>query len=106
MNDYKFIKLEKSTNPKKKYMVIFENIKTKRTKTIHFGQAGAEDYTMHKDPQRMELYIKRHSGMGEDWTDSGIMTAGWWSRWLLWSKPSFKDALKLVMSKLKKSNYL
>jgi hypothetical protein len=34
------------------------------------------------------------------------MTAGWWSRWLLWSKPSFKDALKLVMSKLKKSNYL
>lgn len=104
--DYKFIKLEKSTKPEKKFMVVFENRKTGRTKTIHFGASKYEDYTMHKDPERMQLYIKRHSGMGEDWNDSGIMTSGWWSRWLLWSKPSFGDALKLVMSKLKKSGYL
>jgi hypothetical protein len=103
MSEYKFIKLEKSSKADKKYMAIFQNRKTGRNKTVHFGAQGMEDYTIHKDPARMELYIKRHSGMSEDWNNP--MTAGWWSRWLLWSKPNFKDALKLVMSKLKKAGY-
>ena len=28
--------------------------------TIHFGQAGASDYTTHKEPYRKERYIDRH----------------------------------------------
>jgi hypothetical protein len=106
MSEYKFVSLKKSDKEDKKYMVTFENRKTKRTKTIYFGAAGMEDYTIHKDKARKENYLKRHKGMGEDWSDSGIMTAGYWSRWLLWSKPDFKDALKLVMGKLKKAGYL
>jgi len=101
---YKFIELKKSNRSDKKYMAIFQNRKTGRNKTIHFGASGMEDYTIHKDKARMENYIKRHGGMGEDW--SNPVSAGWWSRWLLWSKPEFKDALKLVMSKLKKGGYL
>lgn len=106
MVNYKFVKVTKSDKKDKKYMAIFENIKTKRTKTIHFGSAGMEDYTIHKDPKRKELYLKRHSGMNEDWNDTGIMTAGWWSRWLLWSEPSMRDSKKLVYNKLKKAGYL
>ena len=32
------------------------------------------------------------------WSKNGIKTAGFWSRWLLWSKPSMKEA-KTLMSK-------
>ena len=103
MSEYKFIGLEKSTNKDKKFMAIFQNRKTGRNKTIHFGASGMEDYTMHKDPIRMELYLKRHSKR-EDWTNP--LSAGFWSRWLLWSKPNYKDAYNLVLSKLKKGGYL
>lgn len=103
MNEYKFISISKSTKKDKKYVATFENRKTGRQKVIHFGAAGMEDYTMHKDPARMALYLKRHSSR-ENWDDP--MTAGWWSRWLLWSKPNYKDAYNLVLSKLKKGGYL
>lgn len=68
-------------------------------KTIKFGQKGAKDYTKHKrdvrDDKRRNYWI-RHGGIGpsyttshkETWTKKGIMTAGFWSRWLLWNKPS------------------
>jgi hypothetical protein len=104
MSEYKFIELKKSNKLDKKFMAIFQNRKTGRNKTIHFGAAGMEDYTIHKDKARMENYIKRHGAMGEDW--SNPLTAGWWSRWLLWSKPNYKDAYNLVLSKLKKGGYL
>lgn len=75
------------------------------TKKISFGAKGMEDYTIHKDPKRKELYIKRHEAR-EKWGNDGIMTAGWWSRWLLWSEPSMTKAKKLVMMKLKSAGYL
>ena len=31
---------------------------------VHFGQAGASDYTRHKDATRMRRYITRHAGVG------------------------------------------
>ena len=52
---------------------------------IHFGAAGYEDYTMHKDDDRKQRYIKRHM-KNEKWDDP--MTAIFWSRWLLWNKIS------------------
>ena len=61
--------------------------------TIHFGRQGYSDYTKHKDSQRMGRYLNRHRKR-ENWTRSGRYTAGFWSRWLLWSKPSFQAALK------------
>lgn len=107
MTEYKFIKLLKlPKTDKKKYKATFKNIKTGREKNIKFGASGMEDYTIHKDPERKKLYIARHSKMGEDWTNNGIMTAGWWSRWLLWSESNFDNALSLVKEKLKKAGYL
>lgn len=58
---------------------------------VHFGRQGYSDYTKHKDRGRMERYLTRHRSR-ENWTRSGAKTAGFWSRWLLWSSPSLVGA--------------
>ena len=37
-----------------------------RTRTVHFGSAGASDYTQHRDPVRKQQYLARHAPR-EDW---------------------------------------
>jgi len=59
---------------------------------VAFGLKGYSDYTIHKDRARMLRYLTRH-GSRENWRRSGAKTAGFWSRWLLWSRPSFRQAL-------------
>lgn len=73
--------LRKSNRAGKKYMVTIDN------RTIHFGASGMSDYTKHKDKERKERYIQRHK-RNEKWGKSGLKTAGFWSRWLLWNKPT------------------
>ena len=102
--NYKFKKLEKSNKSNKKFMAIFENRKTGREKKIYFGSAGMSDFTKHKDPERKARYIDRHQKR-EKWGNDGIMTAGWWSRWLLWSEPSLTKAKALVNSKLTSAGF-
>ena len=46
------VKIKKSNLESKKMMAIFYDINNKKIKTVHFGQAGASDYTIHKDPER------------------------------------------------------
>ena len=87
--------LQKSTNPSKKYMVTSASGKTK---TVHFGASGYSDFTIHKDPKRMERYDSRHKTR-ENWTKSGIDTAGFWSKWILWSKPSLSQAIQFTSQK-------
>jgi len=87
-----FIHLAKSHNPKKKYMVIVNG------KTIHFGDSRYDDYTIHKDDKRKERYINRHK-KSEDWSISGINTAGWWSRWLLWNKSSIEKSIEDIKNR-------
>lgn len=81
------IVLKKSTRPEKKYMVTIDN------KTIHFGASGYSDYTRHTDKDRMHRYNTRHMSR-ENWTKSGLKTAGFWSKWVLWNKPSFRDSIR------------
>jgi hypothetical protein len=88
------VKLIKSPKPEKKWRVLFED-----GKHVDFGQKGYSDFTIHKDPMRMKRYLTRHSGMGETWGVRGVRTAGFWSRWLLWSKPSLRDAKRLMSNK-------
>ena len=66
--------------------------------THHFGQAGYEDYTTTNDKKRKDSYIARHS-VNEDWSKKGIYSAGFWSRWLLWSKPTIKGSIKELQRK-------
>lgn len=88
------VKLRKSDNNTHKFMAIFSN-----GKTVRFGRKGYSDYTIHKDKARMERYLIRHKKR-ESWGRNGKYTAGFWSRWLLWSKPSFQAALRQTQSVL------
>lgn len=92
------IKLSKSTRKGKKYMVVITD--DDRKKTIHFGAEGYSDYTKHKDPDRKKKYIARHKP-NENWTKSGIYTAGWWARWALWNKPTLEQSIKDIERRFK-----
>ncbi len=66
-----------------------------RRKTIHFGARGYKDYTTFsalEREQRKRNYISRHKDK-EDWSQSGIDTAGFWAKHILWNKPSIKASL-------------
>jgi len=66
-----------------------------REKTIHFGASGYKDYTLFSPlerEQRKKNYITRHQSK-EDWTMSGIDTAGFWAKHILWNKPSVSASL-------------
>ena len=96
------VAINKSTNPKKKYMAVF--IDGKKKKTIHFGQAGAKDYTIYykedgkkKADERKKLYYARHSK--EDWTDP--MKAGTLSKYILWFKPTIDQGITAYINKFK-----
>ena len=60
-------------------------------KSIHFGAKNYEDYTIHKDPERKERYIDRHS-KNEDWNNP--LTAGFYSRWILSNKPTITESIR------------
>jgi hypothetical protein len=112
------VKIVKSPNRKKKFRAILGD-----GRTVDFGASGYSDYTKHKTPSRMRSYVLRHGGrvskriieerdprriqvmmLGvnssdkEDWKISGIDSAGFWSRWYLWSYPDF-EGVKRFMSK-------
>lgn len=114
-------KLIKSPKNNKKYRIISPD-----NKMVDFGAKGYSDYTLHKNPLRMRAYVGRHGGKiphslkneddkikvhskmmnvtrsnKENWTKSGLMTAGFWSRWLLWSEPNFDKAKKKIIKKFK-----
>ena len=84
--------LSKSTRADKKYMVKIQN------KTIHFGSSAHSDYTIHNDPERKRRYIARHKAR-EKWTKSGIKTAGFWSKHLLWNKPTLSASIRDINNK-------
>jgi hypothetical protein len=67
---------------------------------VHFGAAGYEDFTMHKDEARKKNYIQRHKP-NQDWTRSGVDTAGFYARWLLWNKPSLQESLRDMNNRFK-----
>jgi len=89
------VEISRSSNPEKKLMAVFEDSEGKKTKTTHFGQRGASDYTKHGEKERMERYLERHGGgfetsTKENWKDP--TTAGSLSRWVLWNKPGLKSS--------------
>lgn len=84
----KNIIFKKSTNKGKKFMVILPS-----GKKVHFGASGYSDFTKHKDFDRMQRYNARHK-KNENWGKSGINTAGFWAKWILWNKPSLSASIK------------
>ena len=110
------VKIIRSPDRKKKFRVVLED-----GRTVDFGASGYSDYTKHKNPSRMRSYVLRHGGRvpkrtiaerepkkiqnmmldvtssdKEDWKLSGIDGAGFWSRWYLWSFPTFEGVGKFM----------
>jgi hypothetical protein len=79
----KLISIKPSTKSDKKMMASFEN--DGRTKTIHFGSKGMDDFTKTRDEEQKKRYLARHRA-NENWNKPD--TAGALSRWILWNKPT------------------
>ena len=60
-------------------------------KSIHFGSKGYEDFTIHKDTERKNRYLDRHS-KNEDWNNP--LTAGFYARHILWNKPTITESIR------------
>ena len=95
----KEVVITKSKKPDKKYDARIDG-----TKTVSFGQKGASDFTKHKDKDRKERYIARHSK--EDWSKTNIASPAWMSRYILWEKPTLKGAIDNANKKYKDVKFI
>ena len=116
------VRLRRPHNRNKKWRI--EVIDT--GKSVEFGQAGASDFTIHGEPARMVRYLVRHAGnvpdslkqtggteknivqraldvdtsrrehWGGDNLSRAVESAGFWSRWLLWSLPDLQKAKRHI----------
>ena len=90
--------IKKSDKAGKKLMATFTRDKG-RTKTTHFGQAGADDYTITKDKAQRKRYLDRHR-KNENWNNPE--SAGALSRWILWgNSTSRQENIRSFKSKFK-----
>ena len=87
--------IKPSSKANKKFDAIVGN------KTFPFGSRGMSDYTKHKDNDRKHNYLQRHKKR-EDWNNP--FTAGFYSRWITWEKPTLKEAVSNVNNKFKNIN--
>ena len=90
--------ITKSKKPDKKLDAIING-----SKTVSFGQKGASDFTKHKDKDRKERYIDRHK-KNENWNASGAKTAGFYSKHVLWNKPTLKASIDDINKRFKGLN--
>lgn len=87
--------LSKSDRKNKEYKVILyhgDAHGNDKAKTLHFG-SNMDSYPDHKDLKRKKSYIARHKPR-ENWKKSGIKTAGFWSKHLLWNKPTIQQSVR------------
>ena len=54
--------------------------------------------TQHRNEQRKERYISRHKNR-EDWNKSGLDTAGFYSKQLLWNADGFDKSCRDLKNK-------
>lgn len=95
------VQLNKSYDGKHKYIAYIscgcagrdlKNCKNK--KMVKFGAKNYQDYILSGgDETKKKAYIARHQ-VNEDWSKSGIYSPGFWSRWVLWNKPTLKESIK------------
>lgn len=91
----KLLSVKKSTKPDKKLMAVFQT-DSGRSKTVHFGAAGMDDYTLSKDKEQRKRYRERHK---KDLDTNDPSRAGYLSYYILWGdstsrKENIKDYKK------------
>lgn len=86
------LKLYPSTVKGKRYTVYVP--KGNKQVKVDFGSSEHDNYTIHKDIERKRLYQIRHKN---DHINDPY-SAGFWSWWVLWNKPSLSDSFKEATS--------
>lgn len=76
-----------SNRKDKKYAAII--VEGGKTKILHFGASGYEDYTIHKNDLKRDKYEKRHA-KNEDWED--YHKPAFWAKNLLWNKLTLEES--------------
>jgi len=84
-----YVYIYRSSHPGKKYTV---EIIDEKKHVIHFGDPTGSQYPMHKNKATKAAYIARHKKT-ENWTRSGIYTAGFWAKHILWNKPTVAESI-------------
>ena len=104
--EYQISSFKEEKDKKHKYQVIILDLTTGKKHLVRFGQYGSNDFTLYtrndnEDKERHKRnYLNRHR-KNEDWTLNGIKSAGFWSRWILWNKPTVESSLENVIKKFK-----
>jgi len=96
-----YVSITKATSKNKKLKAVFYDNDKKKIKTIQFGAAGMNDYTIYNRTrgsefanERKRLYLQRHKG-----EQGGMMTASTLSKMILWNKPTLEASIKSYMNK-------
>lgn len=96
-----YVSITKATSKNKKLKAVFYDNDKKKIKTIQFGAAGMNDYTIYNRTkgikfanERKRLYLQRHKG-----ERGGMMTASTLSKMILWNKPTLEASIKSYMNK-------
>ena len=92
--------IKKSSKENKKLDAIIDG-----KKTVSFGQKGASDYTIHQDDNRKDRYINRHKN-NETWNLSGIKTAGFYARNILWNKKTIQESVNDLNKRYKSVKFI
>jgi hypothetical protein len=90
----KLLSVKPSSDPDKKLDVKLET-DAGREKTVRIGARGMDDFTKTRDEDQKARYLTRHRAR-EDWKLSGVLSSGFWSRWLLWNKPTLEASRRDV----------
>ena len=74
----------------KRYKAVFYNRNLKKIKTTQFGHIDYDNFTIHKDEKRKDLYRRR------DYRDKidEPMSAGSLSWYLLWNKTALNESIQ------------
>jgi hypothetical protein len=97
-----YVQLDKSNRTEKKYKVIFYDDSRKKILSVHFGQAGANDYTRTHDDEAKQRYIERHQ-KNENWNDP--FSPGSLAYHLLWTEKSMAKAYNKYLAKFNFKKY-
>jgi len=98
-----YVQLKKATTQGKKYTLIFFDKDRSKTKTIHFGQAGADDFTKTGDKEQRDRYRDRHSNSRENHNVPDTPASASWH--ILWNKPSVSASYNAYLKKFNLKKY-
>jgi hypothetical protein len=79
----KLVSVRRSKKSGKKYQATFKD--GSRSKTVHFGSRGMDDYTLTRDKEQRSRYRQRHK---KDLKTGDPTRAGFLSYYILWGKSS------------------